>query len=111
MPFPPPLPHGPITRIAEGVHVVRGTFAMGPILRIGRTMTILQQGDELVVMNAIRLSPEGEAELSKLGTVSQGWSMRWKPTPGHICDPSGGILNPMTDAATTVSPRGSRSDG
>jgi hypothetical protein len=70
MPFPAPLPHGPITRVADGVYAVRGTYAMGPIMRIGRTMTILQQGDELVVMNAIRLSPEGEEELSKLGTVS-----------------------------------------
>jgi hypothetical protein len=69
MPFAPALPHDPITKLADGVHAVRGTFQMGPALRISRTMTILEGADGLVVLNAMRLSEEGEAALAKLGPV------------------------------------------
>jgi hypothetical protein len=70
MSFPPALPHGPIVRVTDGVHTVRGTFAMGPGIRIGRTMTILERAGTLVVLNAIRLSAEGEAALDRLGKVA-----------------------------------------
>ncbi len=68
MTFPNALAHEPITRIADGVFIVRGSFQMGP-MRIGRTMTIVQNGDGLVVLNAVRLSDRAEAELLKLGPV------------------------------------------
>jgi len=64
------LPHGPITPVVDGVYAVRSAFQMGPGMRISRTMTIVKVGVELVVMNAARLSPEGEAELDKLGRVA-----------------------------------------
>jgi hypothetical protein len=66
---PPILPHGPITRVVDGIYVVRGSFQMGPAMRIGRTMTVVEQSGGLVVLNAIRLSAEGESELERLGPV------------------------------------------
>lgn len=69
MSFPAALPHGPLTRVVDGVYAVRGTFRMGPGMTIGRTMTIVTAPDGLVVFNAVRLSAEGEQELAKLGVV------------------------------------------
>lgn len=67
--FPVSLPHGPITPVVDGVFLVRGAFQMGPLMRIGRTMTVVQQGDELTILNAVRLSLQGEAALQRLGKV------------------------------------------
>jgi hypothetical protein len=67
--FPPALPHDSITKVADGVYAVRTGFQMGPGMRISRTMTILEGEDGLVLLNAVRLSEEGEAELAKLGVV------------------------------------------
>jgi hypothetical protein len=56
-------------RVADGVHIVRGSFRMGPGMKIGRTMTILEGPDGLTILNAVRLSDEGLAELDQLGRV------------------------------------------
>jgi hypothetical protein len=69
MNHPVPLAHGPIVPVVDGVFLVRGAFQMGPLMRIGRTMTVVQQGDELTIVNAVRLSPQGEARLERLGKV------------------------------------------
>jgi hypothetical protein len=69
MPFAPALPHDPISKVTDGVYVVRGCFRMGPGLVISRTMTILEAPDGLVLVNAIRLSEQGETELARLGPV------------------------------------------
>lgn len=68
--FPLPLRHGPVTRVAEGVHCVRGTFRMGPGMMTGRTMTVLTSDDGLVVLNATRMDDAGQAELESLGPVA-----------------------------------------
>jgi hypothetical protein len=67
--FPDALAHDTITKDADGVYAVRGGFKMGPGMRISRTMTVLEGDDGLVLLNAVRLSEEGEAELAKLGVV------------------------------------------
>ena len=69
MSFPKAMPHGPITRVVDGVHIVRGGFTMGPGVVISRTMTIVENPDGLVVLNPIRLSEAGHAELDRLGQV------------------------------------------
>ena len=69
MSHPPALAHGPITRVCDGVHTVRGTYRMAPGMWIGRTMTLIDTGDGLAVLNPVRLDEAGEAELAKLGTV------------------------------------------
>jgi len=42
---------------------------MGPGMRIGRTMTVVQGPDGLTILNAVRLSAAGEQELDRLGKV------------------------------------------
>lgn len=66
---PDSLPHGPLTKLADGVFCVAGSFRMGPGVMIGRTMTVLASDDGLVVLNAIRLSDEVQSELDVLGRV------------------------------------------
>jgi hypothetical protein len=68
--FPPALPHGPLTEVFPDVFVVTGGFRFAPAISITRNMTIVRQGGELVLINSVRLSPEGEAELDKLGKVA-----------------------------------------
>lgn len=69
MPYPAALVHGALTEVADGVHCVRGSFPMGPGVRIGRTMTVLRGDDGLVVLNAVRLSASAQQELDALGPV------------------------------------------
>lgn len=69
MAFPPALPHGTVNEVAQGVYCARGTFPMGPGIKIGRTMTIVRGDDGLVVLNAIRLSESAQQELDALGPV------------------------------------------
>ena len=67
--FPEPLPHGDITSVASGVSCVRGAFRMGPGVHIGRTMTVVDSGDGLVVFNAVRLDEAHQSKLDELGEV------------------------------------------
>ena len=67
--FPAALAHGPITEEFPGIFFVTGTFGFGPGLAITRNMTIVRQGGDLIVINSVRLSGKGEAELEKLGKV------------------------------------------
>lgn len=68
--FLPVHPHGAITEVFPDVFMVTGSIGFGPGLAITRNMTIVRQGSELVVVNSVRLSEAGEAELAKLGNVS-----------------------------------------
>ena len=68
--FPPARPHGPITEVFPDVFFVTGRFQMGPGMGITRNMTVVRRGGELALVNAIRLTPEAEAELEKLGKVT-----------------------------------------
>ena len=66
---PAALPHGPIEEVADGIFRVQGSTRMGPGMRITRNMAIVRTGDELTIVHSVRLSPEGESQLEKLGTV------------------------------------------
>lgn len=65
--FRPAEPHGPFVEVFPDVFLLTGGFTFAPGLSIGRNMTVLRQGGELTVVNSVRLSPAGEAELEKLG--------------------------------------------
>lgn len=67
--YPPALSHGPITEFVGDVFWVQGTAQLAPGMRLTRNMTIIRSGGDLTLVSAVRLSPEGEAELTKLGTV------------------------------------------
>lgn len=67
--FPAAQAHGPITEVFPDVFFVTGSFQFGPAFRVTRNMVIVRQGDELTLVNSVRLSPEGEQRLAELGTV------------------------------------------
>jgi hypothetical protein len=67
--FPDPLPHGPIEEIFPDVFLVRGTFRAAPLVSFARNMIVLRQGAELTLVNAVRLSADGERQLAALGDV------------------------------------------
>jgi hypothetical protein len=69
--FPPALPHAPIREIFPDVFVVRGSIGMAPLVTIPRNMMVLREAGALTLVNSVRLTAEGEAELSKLGEVKQ----------------------------------------
>lgn len=67
--IPPALPHGPLTEVFPNIFVVRGQFRLGPGVAIARSMTVVRRGEDLTLINSVRLSEVGEAELARLGTV------------------------------------------
>ncbi len=67
---PPEGKHGPLREIFDGVFLVQGTFRMAPGMTIGRNMVVLRRGDELTLVDPIRLDPGGEEELLRLGKVA-----------------------------------------
>ena len=66
---PAALPHGSIEEVSDDLFWLQGSVSMGPGMRITRNMTVVRSGDDLTVIHAVRLSPEGEKQLEKLGTV------------------------------------------
>jgi hypothetical protein len=71
-PFPPALPHGPIREVLPQAYLVTGTCAMpGPLpVRFSRNMSIVREGERLVLINSVRLGDEGLAALDALGRVT-----------------------------------------
>ena len=61
-------PHDPIEEIGPDVFMVRGQMQMNAMTRISRNMAIVKNGDDLSLINPIRLTPKGEAQLKALGT-------------------------------------------
>ena len=76
-PFPPVRPHGALREVLPDVFVVTGSINIGP-LRFSRNMTVVRQGEDLVLINTVRLDEDGLAALDALGTVREilrigGW--------------------------------------
>ncbi len=69
-PHPPALSHGEIREILPGIHFVTGTMKMGGPVRFSRNMTIVREGDRLVLVNSVRLDDAGLAALDALGKVT-----------------------------------------
>jgi hypothetical protein len=67
--FPAATDHGPIEEPFEGIFTVRGTARIAPLLSITRNMTILRNAGELTIVSAVRLGPDGERSLERLGKV------------------------------------------
>jgi hypothetical protein len=53
-----------------GVYFVSGTVKMAGPIRFSRNMTVVRQGDRLVIVNSVRLDDAGLAALDKLGKVT-----------------------------------------
>ncbi len=72
-PFPPALAHGELQEVFEDVFFVSGameTQLMGLDWKFSRNMTIVRDGERLVLINSIRLDDQGLAALDTLGKVT-----------------------------------------
>jgi hypothetical protein len=70
-PFPKAQPHGQLREVLPGLHFVTGTIKLpGPPIRFSRNMTVVKQGDQLILVNTVRLDDAGLAALDKLGKVT-----------------------------------------
>jgi hypothetical protein len=71
-PFPAALPHGELREVLPGIHFVTGTIAMPGLLpvRFSRNMTIVREGDRMILVNTVRLDEKGLAALDALGRVT-----------------------------------------
>ena len=71
-PFPAALPHGALSEVLPGIYFVTGTVKMpGPLpVRFSRNMTVVREGERLVLINSLRLDDAGLAALDALGKVT-----------------------------------------
>lgn len=67
--FPKAEPHGSIQEIFSDAYFVTGSVQFKPLLRLPRNMIILRNGEELTLINTVRLDESGEAALDALGRV------------------------------------------
>lgn len=70
--YTPAWPHGAIERAFANVFYVLGTnktHHAGIDLQTSRTMTIVRQGEELTLLNTVRLDDDGLQQLEALGQV------------------------------------------
>jgi hypothetical protein len=71
--FPPALSHGSIKEIFPDLFFVSG--AMETVLqdmewRFSRNMTVVRDGERLIIINSVRLGEEGLVQLERLGKVT-----------------------------------------
>ncbi len=69
-PFAPARAHGALDEIFPGVFFVTGGFKMTSLLSFSRNMTVLREGERLIIVNSMRLSEAGLAALDALGRVT-----------------------------------------
>lgn len=68
---PKALKHGLLEEVFDGIYLVTGTCAMkrpAPI-KFSRNMVVIRQGQELTLVNTVRLNEEGLKQLESLGSV------------------------------------------
>lgn len=63
------FPHGDVEPIAPDLYMVRGSIQMNAMLRISRNMGIIRHGNELTLLDPIRLNPQTEEQLLALGEI------------------------------------------
>ncbi len=71
--FPPALAHSAIEEVLPDLFLVSGamqTVLMDLDWNFSRNMTIVRDGERLILINTVRLSDEGLAALDQLGTVT-----------------------------------------
>ena len=62
-------PQDPIIEIFPQVYLLRGSIKIAPLLQMNRNMIILKQGQDLTLINAVRLNDSGLSQLAQLGMV------------------------------------------
>ena len=67
--FLPAQPHQDMEELGNDIWWVPGTMKMNWYMTVSRNMVIVRSGDELTLLNPIRLDANGEAALEQLGQV------------------------------------------
>lgn len=69
--FPPLLPHGEVQEILPEVFLLKGQIRVefDHISEFSRNMIVIRDGDDLTLVNTVRLDEAGLAQLDSLGTV------------------------------------------
>ena len=70
MRYPNVLPHDMPKQLGDHLFVVHGSVQMAPLMKITRNMGIIRHDGKLTLINPVRMSDQGLAELEALGTVS-----------------------------------------
>jgi len=65
----PAQPHDPPVELVANAFFVQSSIRMKPGVRVNRNMVVLRQDGELALLNPVRLTAEGEAQLEALGEV------------------------------------------
>ena len=65
----PIFPHGNVEEIADDTFMLRGSIKMNPLVRITRNMGIVRNGNELSLINPVRVNEKVEAQLTALGEI------------------------------------------
>ena len=71
--FPRALEHGSIKEVFKDVFFVTGameTVLMDMDWKFSRNMTVIREGERLIILNSVRLNEDALAELDKLGKVT-----------------------------------------
>ena len=71
--FPPALAHGNLEEVFPDVFFVSGTMEtvlQGMDWKFSRNMTVVREGERLIIINSVRLTDEGLTELDRLGRVT-----------------------------------------
>lgn len=69
MPIEKILPFSHPQQIADNLFVVYGCININKLLRFSRNMAIVRSGDELTLINAVKMDDAGLAALERLGTI------------------------------------------
>lgn len=67
--IPPAQPHDPPVELVSDAFFVQSSIRIKPGVRVNRNMVVLRQDGELALLNPVRLTAEGEAQLEALGEV------------------------------------------
>ena len=62
-------PFSPPEQIAADVYVVYGSIRFNPVIRFTRNMAVIRSGQDLTLINPVRMDDTGLAELERLGEV------------------------------------------
>lgn len=68
-PIPEAQRHGELSEILPDIFLVTGSMKIGP-MRFSRNMTVVREGERLVIVNSVRLDEDGLVALDKLGKVT-----------------------------------------
>ncbi len=71
--FQPALPHGAIEQVFPDVYLVSGAMQaviQGVDWEFSRNMTLVRDDNRLIIVNSVRLTEQGLAQLDELGTVT-----------------------------------------